>query len=103
MLSFPDLARLLVEHFGLDEASLRPEATFEELEMDSIALVELVVIVEETLGVRLPDTDVGLGLSSTLAEAAEVLAKAGLLPASPVRTAPETDERGIGPALRSGA
>ncbi|MEU5424865.1 phosphopantetheine-binding protein [Streptomyces olivoreticuli] len=92
MISFPVLARLLSEHFGFEESELRPEATFEELEMDSLALVEVAVIVEDRLGVRLPDDAGGLGLSTTLAEAVEYLERAGR-PVALSPSAPEVGER----------
>ncbi|MCC3766192.1 phosphopantetheine-binding protein [Streptomyces sp. UNOC14_S4] len=93
MISFPVLAHLLSEHFGIEKSELRPEATFEELEMDSLALVELAVIVEDKLGVRLPDNIDGLGLSATLAEAVEFLERAAR-PVAPPEPAPAVGERG---------
>ncbi|MGW1074823.1 phosphopantetheine-binding protein [Streptomyces sp. NPDC002537] len=92
MVSFPVLARLLSEHFGFEESELRPEATFEELDMDSLALVEVAVIVEDSFGVRLPDDAGKLGLSTTLAEAVEFMERAGR-PVAPSPPAPAADER----------
>ncbi|MBB5117923.1 acyl carrier protein [Streptomyces eurocidicus] len=92
MISFPVLARLLSEHFGIEESELRPEATFEELEMDSLALVEIAVIVEDRFGVRLPGDADGLGLSTTLAGAVEFLERAGR-PVAPSPSAPAVGER----------
>lgn len=73
MITFSDLAHLLSAHFGIDESMLRPDSTFEELEMDSLAIVETAVIVEEKFGVRVPEDVNGLALSTTLAEAAQFL------------------------------
>ena len=42
---------------GADRSQLRREATFEELDLDSLDLVELAQIVEEEYGVRLEPAD----------------------------------------------
>lgn len=70
------LARLLSEHFEIDPAQVRPDATFEELELDSLAVLELVVVIEEQTGVELQEEQLDLGPTSTLAEAGRALARA---------------------------
>ncbi|MBZ4016619.1 acyl carrier protein [Streptomyces purpurogeneiscleroticus] len=70
------LARLLSEHFEIDPAQVRSEATFDELELDSLAVLELVVVIEEQTGVELQEEELGLGPTSTLAEAGRALAQA---------------------------
>ncbi|MFE2375967.1 acyl carrier protein [Streptomyces sp. NPDC059398] len=47
----PTLVDVLTHTFKVPAAELRPEATMEDLEMDSLAVAELGVIVKETLGV----------------------------------------------------
>ncbi|WP_367124699.1 acyl carrier protein [Streptomyces phytohabitans] len=74
---FDTLANLLTEHFDLDRARLLPETTFGDLEMDSLALMEMLVVAEGELGMVLADTDADLGPTSTLAEAAALLERHG--------------------------
>ncbi|MFD9903496.1 acyl carrier protein [Streptomyces sp. NPDC059063] len=66
------MARLLAEHFGVPEDQIRPDATFEALEFDSLARVELAMLLADTLGVSLPEDQADM----TLAEAAEHLTAA---------------------------
>jgi acyl carrier protein len=48
----------LLEHkFGVPEEAIRPEATFEELDLDSLDLVEFALAAEEELGVRISDEE----------------------------------------------
>ncbi|MEV1008437.1 phosphopantetheine-binding protein [Streptomyces sp. NPDC049881] len=62
------LAALLVEEFGCEADAVTPEATFRSLELDSLSLAEIAVLVADRTGVFVEDA--GLGLDSTLAEAA---------------------------------
>jgi len=55
----------LVEKLGVDPAFVRPEATFSDLELDSLAALELGVIMEEDLGVAF-DFDELKGAEMTL-------------------------------------
>jgi acyl carrier protein len=54
---------------GADEQRISPEATFEELEVDSLDLVELAQIVEERFGVTIKGSDVAK--IATVGQAAE--------------------------------
>ena len=44
--------------FGVDESQITREATFEELDVDSLDLVELAQIIEDRFGVELGADDV---------------------------------------------
>jgi acyl carrier protein len=44
--------------FGVDEAAINREATFEELDVDSLDLAELSQIIEDEYGVQLKGEDV---------------------------------------------
>lgn len=48
---------LLVDKFGVPEEDLSPEATFEDLDLDSLDLVEFALAAEEELGVRISDEE----------------------------------------------
>jgi len=45
--------------FGVDESAITREATFEELDVDSLDLAELSQIIEDEYGVQLKGDDVG--------------------------------------------
>ncbi|MEU6281071.1 phosphopantetheine-binding protein [Streptomyces sp. NPDC047028] len=69
------LGRLLTEHLEVSPDLIRPDATFEELDLDSLAVLELVVVLEEQTGVELQENELGLGPSTTLAEAGRALSR----------------------------
>lgn len=48
---------LLVDKFGVPEDQISPEATFEDLDLDSLDLVEFALAAEEELGVRISDDE----------------------------------------------
>lgn len=71
------LAALLVSELGLDADKIKPEARFEEdLEVDSLGVVELLMALEDEFGVQIPDEEAeNIG---TVGEAADVvIAKLG--------------------------
>ncbi|MEC3978206.1 acyl carrier protein [Amycolatopsis sp. H20-H5] len=47
------VAELLVTRFDVDAEEIRPDVTFEDLEMDSLFLVELLVVVQTEIGVSI--------------------------------------------------
>lgn len=49
---------LLVDELGLDRDRINPAARFEEdLEVDSLGVVELLMALEDTFGVSIPDDE----------------------------------------------
>jgi acyl carrier protein len=48
---------LLVDKFGVPAEDVRPDATFEQLDLDSLDLVEFALAAEEELGVRITDEE----------------------------------------------
>ncbi|CAN5358855.1 acyl carrier protein [soil metagenome] len=48
---------LLVDKFGVPADDISPEATFEDLDLDSLDLVEFALAAEEDLGVRITDDE----------------------------------------------
>ena len=49
---------LLVQELGLDASKITDEASFEEdLEVDSLGVVELLMALEDEFGVRIPDDE----------------------------------------------
>lgn len=53
----PDrVKKIVVEHLGVEEAKVVPEASFiDDLGADSLDIVELVMAFEEEFGVEIPD------------------------------------------------
>lgn len=52
------LKALLVSELGLDEEKITPNANFEEdLEVDSLGVVELLMALEDEFGVEIPDDE----------------------------------------------
>ncbi|MCB2222971.1 MAG: acyl carrier protein [Actinobacteria bacterium] len=52
------LTDLLVDELGLDRDKITMEATFEEdLEVDSLGVVELLMALEDNFGVAIPDEE----------------------------------------------
>jgi acyl carrier protein len=51
------VAELLTDKFGVDSDDIKPDATFEDLDLDSLDLVEFALAAEEELGVRISDDE----------------------------------------------
>ncbi|MFC4015881.1 acyl carrier protein [Nonomuraea purpurea] len=65
------IAKELAQTFGLDPAEISPSRSFADLGIDSLALVELSVIVRTELGPRMNLSDIVP--NTTLAEAADMI------------------------------
>ncbi|UQA97181.1 acyl carrier protein [Streptomyces halobius] len=63
------IAGLLTEHLGVPEDIIQPDATFTDLDLDSLSIAELSVIIEDRLGVHLTEED----LKPTLGEFCQVV------------------------------
>jgi acyl carrier protein len=71
------LAAILNEIAGTDPATVVDAAAFkDDLEVDSLTMVEVVVAAEERFGIRIPDTDIE-GLV-TVGDAVSYIAKVGI-------------------------
>jgi len=59
--AFEDLKEILVNRVGLPEDAVLddPQATFEDMGMDSLAAVELQLTVQQDYGFAIPDEDAG--------------------------------------------
>ena len=52
------LKKIIVEQLGVDEAEVKPEASFvEDLNADSLDLVELIMSLEEEFGMEISDEE----------------------------------------------
>lgn len=57
--TFEDVKRILTERVGLDEESIveDPDATFEDMGLDSLAFVEIQLAIQQEYGFEIPDED----------------------------------------------
>ena len=62
---------LLTKGFGIEADEVAPEHTFADLELDSLALVELTLAAQEEFGITLTDDE--LQATSTMTDAAKTL------------------------------
>jgi acyl carrier protein len=70
------LESLLRDHFEIAPEALCPDATFRELEIDSLAMAEMLAIIEDEDGVSLPPNLPGLDGDTTLADGLRIIAEA---------------------------
>lgn len=75
MAVYDKVVALLVENFGVSEDEVTPDTTFEELDLDSLDLVEFSTAAEEELGVRVTDEEAAE--LSTIGDAARLLESKG--------------------------
>jgi acyl carrier protein len=54
---YDKVKELLINKFGVDEEEISPEATFSDLDLDSLDLVEFALAAEEEMGVRISDEE----------------------------------------------
>jgi len=69
------LSDLLINRFGVPQEELRDDARLTDLDLDSLALVELGMIVENEFGVKIREDDVSP--EDTIADLAVVIAGKG--------------------------
>ncbi len=56
--SYEKLKKIIVEQLGVDEAEVKPEASFvDDLNADSLDLVELIMSLEEEFGMEISDEE----------------------------------------------
>lgn len=56
--SYDRLKKIVVEQLGVDEGEVKPEASFvDDLNADSLDLVELIMSLEEEFGMEISDED----------------------------------------------
>lgn len=72
MSSLKELQDLIQEKYGLDPATLDPNASMRGTGVDSLALVEFLFAVEDKYGISVPEEHTGI---DTLAELAAVVDK----------------------------
>jgi acyl carrier protein len=70
------LMALLTTKVGVLETDLRPEATYDELDLDSLVLIEFALIIKKEYGVTLKEGE--LTPDFTVAQTAELLTARGV-------------------------
>lgn len=84
------ITQVLTETFPIDAADITPERTFDDLGLDSLALLEMGLAVQESTGITLNDTELPktVGQLVTLLDAAQATtAQADAAPADPALAA----------------
>ncbi|KUJ69432.1 hypothetical protein ACZ90_11080 [Streptomyces albus subsp. albus] len=69
--TYDRLVSLLANGFGIEPGEVTPETTFTELDLDSLALVELTLSAQDEFGIQLDDDE--LQGAYTLGQTAGVL------------------------------
>jgi acyl carrier protein len=69
--AYDRLVTILVTRFEVELEEVQPDVTFEELELDSLFLVELALIVQQELGVKITEDDATP--RSTIASVADLI------------------------------
>ncbi|KUK32030.1 MAG: Acyl carrier protein [Thermoanaerobacterales bacterium 50_218] len=54
---FEKVKAIIAEQLGVDEDEVTPETSFEELNADSLDIVELIMAIEEEFDIEIPDED----------------------------------------------
>ncbi len=73
---FPLMATELAQHFGKDPADIAPDTLLEALDIDSLAMMELMCVLEDEHGLYIPDDLTFLNANSTVAQAAAFIERA---------------------------
>lgn len=68
---YDTLVDLLVNRFQVDRAEIKSNVTFEDLEMDSLFLVELLLVIQSEIGVKISEDTASP--RDTLERAAELI------------------------------
>ncbi|GAB3461917.1 phosphopantetheine-binding protein [Actinophytocola sediminis] len=71
------LRELLVDNFGVEEHEVVPEATFAQLDLDSLGIVEFAMVAEKEFGIVLAEDDVTP--KASVADALSTLAAKGVV------------------------
>ncbi|MFT2015357.1 acyl carrier protein [Streptomyces sp. 796.1] len=75
------ITEILSEQFHVDRSALRPQTTIDELELDSLALLEFSLVLGEKTGLRMSDEhvtqEVTLGQIAEWIDAGRDLAETG--------------------------
>ncbi|MFJ4834148.1 acyl carrier protein [Streptomyces sp. NPDC088747] len=64
--TFEILSRILEEKFGVLRADIRPDTVLEDIELDSLALIEVALTLQKQLGFAIPTED--LNSSGTVSD-----------------------------------
>jgi acyl carrier protein len=69
--TYDSLVKLLIDVMGLEAHEVQPTSTLGELEVDSLAMVELALLAQKQFGIRIEDED--LTAETTVAQTAELI------------------------------
>lgn len=72
--TFDMLAQILEEKFGVLRDDIKPDTLLEDIELDSLALIEVALTLQKQLGVAIPTEDLNSG--GTVADLHELVSTA---------------------------
>lgn len=58
-MTFETIAKIIAENKGMDVAEIKPETSFDDMELDSLDVIEVVMAIEEEFGITI-ETEAGL-------------------------------------------
>jgi acyl carrier protein len=76
MSAFARLSGILTSYFGVEESEVRPDATFAELDLDSLAIVEFALVAEKEFGVPIGEDE--MSPHATVTDALALLGAKGV-------------------------
>ncbi|ARX87979.1 MULTISPECIES: acyl carrier protein [Streptomyces] len=89
--TYDRLVGLLVDRFEVDRAEIRPDTKFEELDMDSLFLVELLLVIQSEFQVAVAEDAATPG--DTVAAVAQLIEDGLRVPSPSAPAASATGER----------
>ncbi len=66
----------VAQHFNIPEDTIAPDSTLDDLGMDSLGLVELACVLQDELGLRVPEDAALRSTDTTFAEAVAAVERA---------------------------
>jgi acyl carrier protein len=73
---FDTIAQVISRRFRIDPSELVPDASFEELGLDSLSQIELATSIEKELGIKISDDDISQ--MSSIADIVQSLESRGI-------------------------
>ncbi|MBT2383310.1 acyl carrier protein [Streptomyces sp. ISL-11] len=84
---YEPIKKCVVEHFNIPADVIHPDITLEDLGLDSLAVVELVCVLKDELGLRAPAGEELASLRNTFGQAVAVVERAQEATGTPVQPA----------------
>lgn len=80
------LVTTLIDHFGMEEKTVTGQSRLDELEVDSLAMLEMLTILEDEHGIPLPEDATDIQAHATLEQVAALLEATAAAAVTPAGT-----------------